>query len=107
MHSVTKSEQDKNISIVEAQQCRNQEPEPFAFEIIDGLPVLAKTVYSKGKSFSYSDLILQLKQALKLNLGKSLGVNNIKLLISICKNRKWINYMCTTLYGSHRGPICL
>ncbi len=31
--SVTKNEQDKDISIVEAQMCRNIEPEPFAFEI--------------------------------------------------------------------------
>ena len=41
--SVTKNEQDKDISIVEAQQCRNREPEPFAFEINEnGLPVIVE-----------------------------------------------------------------
>jgi hypothetical protein len=40
--SVTKDTKNKEISIVEAEFCRDKEPEPFAFEIIDGLPVLTE-----------------------------------------------------------------
>ena len=38
--SVTKDTKNKEISIVEAEFCRDKEPDPFAFEIFDGLPVL-------------------------------------------------------------------
>lgn len=41
--SVTKSDQDELISIVEAQYCRNMEPDIFAFEInSEGLPIPAE-----------------------------------------------------------------
>ncbi|MCB9016129.1 MAG: AAA family ATPase [Lentimicrobiaceae bacterium] len=38
--SVTKDIKNKDISIVEAEYCRDKEPEPFAFEIFNGLPLL-------------------------------------------------------------------
>ena len=38
--SVTKDSKNKEISIVEAEYCRDREPDPFAFEIFEGLPVL-------------------------------------------------------------------
>jgi hypothetical protein len=116
--SITKSESDSNISIVEPQQCRNIEPEIFAFEIIDGLPVIVENyelrtetkkskfdviaiesykkysllteVFSKGLSFSYKDLETQIKFASKQQLGRELGNNSITSLISDCKNNGWL-----------------
>src|SRR5690606_12151186 len=90
--SVTKSNENKDISIVEAEYCRNKEPEPFAFEIIEGLPVLVpdfgfrtskvkeadvfelsdidkysilNSVYSNGNSFNYTELTNQIKLGFK------------------------------------------
>jgi len=116
--SVTKAEGDPDISIVEPQQCRNKEPETFAFEIIEGIPVLAVNyeirtetkknkfdvtdlenfkiyqllteVYSKGDSFSYSELTIQMKLAYKNQFSKSIGTNRIKDLITVCKNNGWL-----------------
>ena len=116
--SITKAETDGNISVVEPQQCRNIEPEPFAFEIIDGLPVIAENyelrtetkkirfdvtglesykkyqllteIFSKGKSFSYKELETQIKFASKKQLGKELGINAITALITDCKNNRWL-----------------
>lgn len=116
--SITKAETDSNISVVEAQQCRNIEPETFAFEIIDGLPVIAENyelrtetkknkfdvtslenykkyqllieVFSNGKSFSYKELEIQIKLASKKQLGKELGNNVISSFITDCKNNKWL-----------------
>lgn len=117
--SITKAETDGNISVVEPQQCRNIEPEVFAFEIIDGLPVLAENyelrtetkkvkfdvttlenfkkyqllteVFSRNNSFSYTDLRVQLQLAYKNQLGKSLADNNAKLLITHCNNNGWLH----------------
>ena len=116
--SVTKAEADTNISIVEPQQCRNFEPETFAFEIIDELPVIAENfeirtetkktrfdvttiesyqkykllteVFSKGDSFLYGKLIEQLKIAYKYQFKTDLGDNKVKLLITDCKNNGWL-----------------
>lgn len=117
--SVTKNEQDKDISIVEAQQCRNREPEPFAFEINEnGLPVIVENfevrtetnknkfdvtdledfkkyqllteVFSKGESFTYSELRIQLQLAYKNQFQKKLGDNRAKELITDCKNNGWL-----------------
>ena len=120
--AVTKNEQDKDISVVEAQQCRNKEPEPFAFEINeDGLPVivedyeartqtrknkfdvldiedqskynLLEDVYNNGESFSYSDLVIQVKIAFNKYYNNSLGDNKAKQLITYCKNRSWLKQL--------------
>lgn len=117
--SVTKNEQDKDISIVEAQQCRNKEPEPFAFEINEnGLPVIVEDfevrtetkknkfdvtdledfkkyqllteVFSKGERFTYSELRIQLQLAYKNQYQKKLGDNRAKELITDCKNNGWL-----------------
>lgn len=117
--SVTKNEQDKEISIVEAQQCRNREPEPFAFEINDyGLPVIVKDyeirtetnksrfdvtdledfkqyqlltdVFSNGENFTYSELRIQIQIAYKKQFKKKLGDNRAKELITYCKNNGWL-----------------
>jgi N-dimethylarginine dimethylaminohydrolase len=116
--SVTKSEQDSNISIVEAQLCRSIEPEPFAFEIIEGLPVLAENykirtatkregvsfdklqdhelfellnmVFLKDHSVSYAELVRLVKFKFKERFKKDIGDNKAKELITICKDRNWL-----------------
>ena len=117
--SITKAENDKNISIVEPQQCRNIEPEIFAFEINDfGLPIIAENfelrnetnknkfdvtkledykkyqllteVFSKGESFSYSKLVEQIVIAYKNQFNVSIGTNRTKLLITDCSNNGWL-----------------
>jgi predicted ATP-dependent serine protease len=117
--SVTKAETNNDISIVEPQQCRDIEPEVFAFEINEfGLPVIAEDfeirtetkhnkfdvtdmeehkkykllleVYSNGKEFIYSELVTQLKLAYKKQFGKDIGTNRLKDIITDCKNRKWL-----------------
>lgn len=117
--SVTKNEQDKDISVVEAQLCRNIEPEPFAFEINEyGLPVIVEDfeirtetnkskfditeledfkkyqlltdVFSKGENFTYSELRIQIQLAYKNQFNKKLGDNRAKELITLCKNNDWL-----------------
>lgn len=117
--SVTKNEQDKDISVVEAQLCRNKEPEPFAFEINEeGLPEivedfeirtetkknkfdvidleeplkydLLKDVYKNAQSFTYTELRIQIQLAYKKRFNKKLGDNRAKELITYCKNNNWL-----------------
>jgi hypothetical protein len=117
--SITKAEGDDSISIVEPQYCRGIEPEIFAFEINEeGLPVIAENfeirtatrknkfevtdleafkkyqiltdVFSKGESFSYKILAIQMQLAYKGQFGKSIGINAIGKLITDCKNNGWL-----------------
>ena len=117
--SVTKAENDTNISIVEPMQCRDIEPEVFAFEINEfGIPIIAENfeirtetnknkfdvtniedfkkyqllteVFSKGESFSYSKLVEQIVIAYKNQFNSSIGINRTKLLITDCSNNGWL-----------------
>lgn len=117
--SVTKAEKDNNISIVEPLQCRDIEPEIFAFEINEfGIPVIAEDfeirtetsknkfdvtnledikkhqllteVFRNGKSFSYGKLVEQIQIAYKNQFKNSIGVNKTKLLITDCSNKEWL-----------------
>lgn len=116
--SVTKSQEEKNISIVEAEMCRNEEPEVFAFEIINGLPVqvedyeervntkkkkfdilntpdfekfqLLTTIFSKKDEYKYTELRVALKITHKIQLKKSVGDNAIRELIDYMKNMSWL-----------------
>jgi predicted ATP-dependent serine protease len=117
--SITKAENDENISIVQPQQCRDKEPEVFAFEINEfGIPIIAENfelrtetnknrfdvtdlegykkyqllteVFSKGESFSYSKLVEQLQIAYKNQFKKEIGTNRTKLLITDCSNNGWL-----------------
>lgn len=117
--SVTKAENDNEISIVEPLQCRDIEPEVFAFEINEfGIPVIAENfeirtetnknkfdvtniedfkkyqllteVFSKGESFSYGKLVEQLQIAYKNQFKNSIGINRTKLLITDCSNNDWL-----------------
>jgi hypothetical protein len=117
--SITKAEKNNDISIVEPQQCRDKEPEIFAFEIDEyGIPFEAENfelrtetnknkfdvthiedykkfkllteVFSKGESFSYNDLKIQLQFAFQSQLGEKLADNKAKILITDCKNNNWL-----------------
>jgi predicted ATP-dependent serine protease len=127
---VAKSEADTNISIVTPQQCRNIEPEVFAFEINEfGIPVIAENfelrtetkknrfdvtdledfkkyqlltdVFSKGESFSYTNLRIQLQLAFKNQLKTNLPDNKAKRLITDCSNNGWL------LQEKHKAPYTL
>ena len=127
---VAKSETDTNISIVTPQQCRNIEPEVFAFEINEfGIPIVAENfevrtetkknrfdvtdledfkkyqllteVFSKGESFSYGKLIEQLQIAYKNQFKIKLADNRTKLLITDCSNNGWL------LQEKHKAPYSL
>lgn len=115
--SVSKNEQVPQISIVKSEFCRNQEPEPFAFEIIDGLPVvvedydfssekrrkkdnitewpdakiyeLLNIVFSRVDNIGYSDLVDQLKNEI-LAKYPPVGINKVKELITHCKAKGWL-----------------
>lgn len=116
--SVTKSESENDISIVEPQGCRNREPKTFAFEIIDNLPVLAEdfkirtesksskidlsdiedykifemlnVIYSIDIEYTYSNLVIQVQLHFKDKFKKSIGTNKAKELITHCKNNMWL-----------------
>lgn len=116
--SVTKSDKDKDISLVEPVQTRDKDPETFAFEVIDGLPVLAQDwklrtetkqntvdvdeiedfklysllnrVFSNGDEFGYSELLIQIQLAFKAEFNKPLGKTRAEKLITYCKNMDWL-----------------
>ena len=113
--SVTKSEQDKDISVVQPEMCRNREPEPFAFEIVDGLPMLAENyeirtsskydatelpdheifgllnvAFSKAESYKYGELVAMLQLAFKDKFKRTIGKNKTKDMITYCKSNNWL-----------------
>lgn len=116
--SVTVVEKDKEVSIVEAQQTRNKEPEPFAFKInSEGIPYIisdyeAKPVNSKisniyrlqglelyeviaeafkgEKLLKYADLVRKVKEAYIRLKDSPIGDNKAKDLISICKGSNFV-----------------
>lgn len=118
--SVTKAEADKEISVVEAVQTRNIEPEPFAFIINEeGIPILIEDyafkvetninqkndlismaegeqydvlvdIFKIQDQFTYSELVQQIKIIATRKFKKNIGDNKIKLFITQCKNEKWL-----------------
>jgi hypothetical protein len=117
--SVTVIENDKEVSIVEPLQCRNREPDSFAFSIDENgipfilngyeLPIkkitnsfsvteledfkkykLLMEVFSHEKEYKYGALVSQLKIACKNQLKKDLGDNRLKVLLADCKNNGWL-----------------
>ena len=116
--SVTKAENDKNISIVQPEMCRNEEPEPFAFEVIDGLPTqvedfeqrttkkkkkydvlaipeyqmfqLLTAVFSRKDKYLYKELLIAVKIEHKKQLKKAVGDTAIRDLIKYMRYMNWI-----------------
>jgi len=105
--TVTKSPENEDLSIVEAEFCRDREPEPFAFSIDEtGLPYIAdwqpadktksntpasislekhkeilKLAFSHSDKPKYKDLVTQLKLAADKN-GIKIGDNKAKDFIT-------------------------
>lgn len=117
--SITKSETDEKISIVEPQQCRDKEPETFAFEIdAFSIPIVAenyemrtetrtnkfdvsdlddfkkieilKEVFTYGESFSYTSLRENIQIAYQNQFKAKLGDNRAKQLIAICRIKEYV-----------------
>ena len=116
---VAKAENNASISIVTPQQCRNIEPEVFAFEINEfGVPIIAENfeirtetkknsfdvtnienfkkyqllteVFSTNESFNYSSLVTQIILAYKNQFKTNLGINRAKILLTDCINNGWL-----------------
>jgi len=116
--SAAKMEGCKNITVVIPQETRNREPEPFAFEIFDGLPIavdnyeikgaknskeidvtdlddstlfeMIKNVYSRSDKYTYSELVTQIKLEFKAVFDKKIGDNKAKIIVTMCKNNNWV-----------------
>lgn len=119
--SVTKYQNDENISIVSAEYCRDKEPKDFAFTIdSEGLPYtiegfevrneatkrkaiipseidelvhkdILKKVFNHGEKFNYKDLVSQVKFAYN-EYGKSIGDNKAKEFVTYYKNKLFIKF---------------
>ena len=116
---VTKNEVDNDVSIVTAKCIRDVEFEPFAFRINDeSLPELLfdfcitnnlskkafdyndlaenkhmsalNLVFSDGKQYGYSELIVQLKKAYQEIVGVEFGVGKAKQLKQYLENKQLI-----------------
>jgi hypothetical protein len=110
--SITKDE-DATVSVVEATQCRNIEPEPFGFEIIEGLPVftsqldnrqdngrtgkgikldidklevMIKDVFLRNEAYTYANLVTQTKLAYEDHFNQSIGINKVKEVLTRLAN---------------------
>lgn len=117
--SVTVLEHDKEISIVEPQQCRNREPESFAFKIDEnGLPFILSEfdtakprkenlsnvytlqneklyevitdAFSTDKLLKYAELVRRVKASYNKIISLSIGDNKARDLIALCKGSKFI-----------------
>ncbi len=127
--SVTKYDKDKDVSTVEPEQCRNREPEPFAFRIVDDLPILIEgfvlnkitssekttlqdlpehkqrtilhSVFSKNETIMYGELVRQVKLAAESEVGEKFGDLRVKDFITHCRNEGWI------LQSGERKPYTL
>jgi hypothetical protein len=116
--SVTKSTDNKELSIFEAEFCRGKEPEPFAFRINEsGIPEIVEYETGNKKGFSqefteeklyfliqesfktapvdgifYGELVNQMKvNYYQCYSPNKIGDNKAKELITMCKNYKMIN----------------
>lgn len=115
--SISRETNNKEVSVMIPEQCRNKEPEPIAFEIVDGLPKvidnysfttsakerynitklpieqinsILEFVYSKTDSFTYTELKSQIVVAFSNVLSKTIGMNKAIDFITECKNQKYL-----------------
>lgn len=116
--SVTKDSNNKGISIVEPVMCRNEEPDDFAFEIVNGLPVIIddyeirpkksksigllnipdeekflflNEIYSKKDEYFLTDLTNSLQSLIKVKKPNVPSGNNaMRKLISYMKDKNWL-----------------
>jgi hypothetical protein len=117
--SITKSTENKEVSIVEAEYCRDKDFEPFAFEIDSlGMPQLTENWQVKTtkkassisvddfenhelyslliqcflitKELGYAELKSQIKLAFALKYKKTIGDNKVVDFITHFKNESWL-----------------
>lgn len=117
--SVTVLEHDKTISVVEPQQCRNREPESFAFRIDEnGIPAIISEfetekpkkenpsniyaldydkldqiifdAFSNETAIKYAELVRRVKVSYSNIMGLSIGDNKARDIISLCKQNGFI-----------------
>ncbi|MCA0933093.1 AAA family ATPase [Lutimonas saemankumensis] len=118
--SISVDEKERELSIVEAQQCRNKEFQKFAFEIdenslprivynfVDKIEVketvknhllalssddsylLLSQIFERNTDYNYGELVIQIKLTSKDFLKKNIGDNKIKEFITHCKNNGWL-----------------
>src|SRR5690554_1798951 len=115
--SISRETNNKDVSVMIPEQCRNKEPEPIAFEIVDGLPKVIESytfntsskerynitklpieqinsildfVYSNNDSFTYTELTNQIVVAFSNMLSKTIGTNKAKEFITECKNQNYL-----------------
>ena len=118
--SISKEESNPDVRTMNAEMCRNREPEPFSFEIDpDGLPIeavgftpidsrkekgvdihkiedyklykLLMECFSKETEINYSELVRKIKTAFSNQMSGSIGDNKAKDIISKCKDNNWLN----------------
>jgi hypothetical protein len=115
--SITKAPENENISIVEAEFCRNKDFTTFAFEIDDlGIPKITEyhakkehdkkkfqisnysdielfkvvnCIFLKNQSPKYSELVFITKQTVESELKVSIGDNKAKELITYFNSKSW------------------
>jgi hypothetical protein len=107
--SVTKDNENEWLSIVEATQCRNIEPDKFTFEIVNGTPefnfdiqtperkpdhldpdkliIMIRDVFARNENYVYSNLVMQTKIAFEDHFKLRYGDNKIKEIITRLKNK--------------------
>ena len=117
--SISVDDKDKEISVMNPEMTRNKEPEPFAFKIDHrGLPIevtdysfskvqerqrsiinridetakfeLLEEVYSHEEKFTHSELIIQVKLAIKTLYKESIGDTKAREFITYCKNQGYL-----------------
>ncbi|TBN03218.1 mobilization protein [Hyunsoonleella flava] len=117
--SVTKPNNNEDISIVKADYSRDIAPENFAFTIVDGLPTvidsyvdqlgvsnrkpklkdlndedkikLLKEVFSKENGYKYGELKKQIQSSYIALFKESIGLNQAVYFITECKSKRWID----------------
>lgn len=96
--SVTKDGNNKDISIVEAEQTRNKDFDTFAFEVIDNLPVLVEDYQMKTQSNNKDFDVMELEHyklfelfniAYSQSSTKELGYSTLSGLVQVAYQEKY------------------
>ena len=116
--SVVVKTDDKSVSIVNADYCRNIAPEEFAFEVIKSLPEIVEDykprqskkeqqfdlfnlsesqqrelldiAFTHNKEITYSDLVSQIQIAVKKHYSTDVGQSKVKNFITYCRNNNLV-----------------
>jgi len=115
---ISSSKENESVKLVETTQTRNQKPDNWSFEIIEGIPTIQDECYSEPKAGRKPQLILknyekyglllevykgvsvtngvgysvltQKLQEIQIEKHGAIGLNNVKELLKYCKEMNWI-----------------